>query len=87
MSNVNLKEELAGLILIVEDEALLRIHAAALLEDEGYCVVEATDADAALQMLESRQDWCSPTSRCPATWMASTSRGRSIGAGRTSPSS
>jgi two-component system, response regulator PdtaR len=43
-------------ILVVEDEALIRLATAALLEDAGYTVIEACDADAALQLLESRSD-------------------------------
>jgi two-component system, response regulator PdtaR len=43
-------------ILIVEDEALLRMHAAGMLEENGYGVVEAENADAALKLLETRDD-------------------------------
>jgi CheY-like chemotaxis protein len=43
-------------ILIVEDEAIIRIATAALLEDAGYTVLEARDADEAVQILESRID-------------------------------
>jgi CheY-like chemotaxis protein len=43
-------------ILIVEDEAIIRIATAALLEEAGYIVVEARDADVAIQILESRND-------------------------------
>jgi CheY-like chemotaxis protein len=43
-------------ILIVEDEELLRLHAADLLEEHGFRVVEARNADAALKVLESRDD-------------------------------
>jgi hypothetical protein len=35
-------------ILVVEDDALLRMHAADLLEENGFGVVEAASADAAL---------------------------------------
>lgn len=42
------------LILVVEDEELLRLHAADLLEEHG--VVEARNADTALKVLESRDD-------------------------------
>ena len=43
-------------ILVVEDEALIRLATAALLEDAGYTVLEACDADAGLQILEGRSD-------------------------------
>ena len=43
-------------ILIVEDEELLRLHAADLLEEAGFEVLEAADADAALALIGSRPD-------------------------------
>lgn len=43
-------------ILVVEDEALIRLHAAIMLEDDGFDVVEAENADAALKLLETRDD-------------------------------
>ena len=43
-------------VLVVEDEVLLRMHAADLLEDQGYSVVEAINADEAIGILESRRD-------------------------------
>jgi CheY-like chemotaxis protein len=43
-------------ILVVEDEPLLRLHAADVLEDEGFAVAEAADAEAALKVLEERSD-------------------------------
>ena len=43
-------------ILVVEDEALIRIWAADLLEENGFSVLEAKDADAALKLLEARPD-------------------------------
>jgi two-component system, response regulator PdtaR len=43
-------------ILVVEDNELLRLHAAGLLEDHGFGVVEAENADAALKLLETRDD-------------------------------
>ena len=39
-------------VLVVEDEALIRMHAADSLEDCGYRVLEAGDADEALRILE-----------------------------------
>jgi two-component system, response regulator PdtaR len=43
-------------ILVVEDDELLRLHAAGLLEDHGFRVVEAENADTALKLLETRDD-------------------------------
>jgi CheY-like chemotaxis protein len=43
-------------ILVVEDDALLRLYATNLLEDHGFRVVEAENADAALKLLETRDD-------------------------------
>jgi CheY-like chemotaxis protein len=43
-------------ILVVEDDALLRMHAAGLLEENGFGVVEAENADAALKLMETRDD-------------------------------
>ncbi len=43
-------------ILVVEDDELLRLYAAGLLEEQGFGVVEAENADAALKLLETRDD-------------------------------
>jgi len=43
-------------VLVVEDEPLVRMLAADILEDEGFEVVEAATAVAALALLEKRQD-------------------------------
>ena len=43
-------------VLVVEDEALIRINIVALLEEEGFDVAEAADADEAIRVLESRPD-------------------------------
>lgn len=43
-------------MLIVEDEALIRINAHQMLEDAGYEVLESCDADEAIRILESRND-------------------------------
>jgi CheY-like chemotaxis protein len=42
--------------LVVEDETLLRLHAAGLLEEHGFAVVEAANAAEALTVLKSRGD-------------------------------
>jgi CheY-like chemotaxis protein len=43
-------------ILVVEDETLIRLWAADLLEENGFSVLEAENAEAALKVLESRSD-------------------------------
>jgi CheY-like chemotaxis protein len=43
-------------ILVVEDIELLRLYAAGVLEDHGFGVIEAENADAALKLLETRGD-------------------------------
>ncbi len=41
-------------ILVVENEAIIRMGTAHMLEDAGYAVVEAVNADAAIRILESK---------------------------------
>jgi two-component system, response regulator PdtaR len=43
-------------VLVVEDETLIRLWAADLLQENGYSVLEANNADTALKILESRPD-------------------------------
>ena len=43
-------------VLIVEDEMLLRMRAVDMVEDAGYTSVEAFDADEAVTILEARSD-------------------------------
>lgn len=43
-------------ILVVESEAIIRMGTVHMLEDAGYGVVEASDAHAAIRILESRND-------------------------------
>jgi CheY-like chemotaxis protein len=45
-----------GVILVVEDEMLLRMRVVDMVEDAGYTSVEAVDADEAVAILESRSD-------------------------------
>lgn len=40
-------------VLVVEDEALIRMHSAELIRDLGFEVIEAVDADEAVSLLES----------------------------------
>jgi CheY-like chemotaxis protein len=46
----------AGVILVVEYEMLLRMRAVDMVEDAGYTPVEAADADEAVAILEARSD-------------------------------
>jgi CheY-like chemotaxis protein len=43
-------------ILIVEDEVLIRLHAAQIIQDAGFDVIEAANADEAIAFLETRPD-------------------------------
>jgi len=45
-----------AVVLVVEDEALVRMNAVGLLQDAGYEVLEAPDTEHALAILESRTD-------------------------------
>ncbi len=44
------------LVLVVEDEFLVRMNALSLLEEAGFSVIEAGSADDAIALLESRKD-------------------------------
>jgi two-component system, response regulator PdtaR len=46
------------IILVVEDETLIRMGAVQMLEDVGFAVVEAGNADEAVRILEDRKDIC-----------------------------
>lgn len=50
MTNINFK------ILVVEDEALIRIGIVAALEDVGFVVLEASNADEAIALLVGHLD-------------------------------
>lgn len=43
-------------VLVVEDEPIIRMNAVDMLEEAGFEVLEATNADAALRLLEARAD-------------------------------
>ena len=45
-----------AVVLIVEDEMMLRMRAIDMVEDAGYTPIEALDADEAVAILESRSD-------------------------------
>jgi two-component system, response regulator PdtaR len=44
------------LVLVVEDEVLVRLHAVSLLEDAGFSTLQAGSADEAIALLEARKD-------------------------------
>jgi CheY-like chemotaxis protein len=46
----------APAVLIVEDEPLVRLYAVETIEDAGFEVIEAANADEAIRILESRRD-------------------------------
>ena len=43
-------------VLVVEDEPLLRVYAVSIVEDAGFEALEAADADSAIVLLEKRND-------------------------------
>jgi two-component system, response regulator PdtaR len=43
-------------VLIVEDEPLVRLGAVQTIEDAGFEVIEAANADEAIEILEKRSD-------------------------------
>ncbi|WP_264048518.1 response regulator [Methylobacterium flocculans] len=45
-----------SLVLVVEDEGLVRLMAVDMLEDAGFTVIEASSADEAWTVLQSRSD-------------------------------
>ena len=45
--------ELRDLVLVVEDEALIRMNSAVAIRGLGFNVIEAVDADHAISLLES----------------------------------
>ncbi|HEY2010902.1 MAG TPA: response regulator [Rhizomicrobium sp.] len=47
---------MAAIVLIVEDEPFLRFQAADIAHEAGYEVLEASNADEAIAILESRAD-------------------------------
>jgi CheY-like chemotaxis protein len=49
-------ERLKAVILIVEDEFLLRMDSAEMIEEAGFVVVQAANADEAIEILQARSD-------------------------------
>lgn len=45
-----------AVVLVVEDEPITRLVAVDVLKDEGFAVLEATNADGALALLRDRPD-------------------------------
>ena len=45
-----------GVILVVDDEALVRMNAVDVVEEAGFEVIEASNADEAIRILEERDD-------------------------------
>jgi CheY-like chemotaxis protein len=45
-----------AVVLVVEDEMMLRMRAVDMVEDAGYTPLEAVDSDEAVAILESRSD-------------------------------
>ncbi|WP_310539766.1 response regulator, partial [Phenylobacterium sp.] len=45
-----------SVVLVVEDELMLRMRAVDIVEDAGFVPIEAVNADQAIQILESRND-------------------------------
>jgi len=45
-----------GLILVIDDEALVRMSAVDIVEEAGFDVLEASNAGEAIRILESRDD-------------------------------
>lgn len=43
-------------ILVVEDEPLVRVNAAEMIEEAGWCALEAEDSAAALRVLAENRD-------------------------------
>ena len=43
-------------VLVVEDDAILRLHTIDIVEEAGFTAIEAGNADEAIAILESRSD-------------------------------
>jgi CheY-like chemotaxis protein len=53
---MNIAAEKGPVVLIVEDDFLIRMNAAGMIEDAGFEVIEAASADEAIVILEARLD-------------------------------
>ena len=45
-----------AVVLVVEDDAMIRMDVVSMIEDGGFEVIEAIDADQAISILETRLD-------------------------------
>ena len=45
-----------SVVLVVEDELMLRMRAVDIVEDAGFTPIEAVNADEAIRVLEARDD-------------------------------
>jgi CheY-like chemotaxis protein len=45
-----------GVVLVVDDDSLVRMVAADIIQDAGFETIEAADADSAIAILEARKD-------------------------------
>ena len=43
-------------VLVVEDDALIRMDVVSMIEEAGFAVIEASNADDAIRLLEGRSD-------------------------------
>lgn len=50
-----MEKDMCATILVVEDETLVRMHSADILEDAGFEVLEARNADEALELLAGHE--------------------------------
>lgn len=51
-----MSQNVHAMVLLVEDEAIVRMNTADILSDLGYAVIEAANADQALEILAKRAD-------------------------------
>lgn len=52
----SLSSPVKPVVLVVEDEPILRLHAVDIVEDAGFEVLEASNADEAIEILNARGD-------------------------------
>jgi CheY-like chemotaxis protein len=53
---IMISKRIVPVILVVEDEALVRLAAVGMLEDAGFCMIEAVNGDRALELLAADSD-------------------------------
>ena len=49
-------QQVEPVVLVVEDEPVVRMQAVVIIESAGYTVIEACNADEAITILETRED-------------------------------